>query len=176
MSHIASRWRRPARQRRRRRVPGRVRACWNTTPRSKRRAPESLAAARHVNRCRDLARPTWNRRTEGFTRDMPTSRPDAFDADIWEVVGALPPDSHPGAPVLRRGLRHRRDHAHHGMPTQHRANRLHRAREQLRNMLKTTAANASRACKLPRPLCRKEPNVTDPATPAHAQPWMSTAP
>ncbi len=46
-----------------------------------------------VNRCRDLARLTWNRRTEGFTRehaDIPA--PDAFDADIWEVVGALPPD------------------------------------------------------------------------------------
>ena len=39
-----------------------------------------------VNRCRDLARLTWNRRTEGFTRehaDIPA--PDAFDADIWEV-------------------------------------------------------------------------------------------
>ncbi|MFR1639868.1 MAG: RNA polymerase sigma factor [Eggerthellaceae bacterium] len=37
--------------------------------------------------------------------------------------------------------------------------RLHRAREQLRNMLEDDRGQReSRPCKLPRPLCRKEPN------------------
>lgn len=46
-----------------------------------------------TNRCRDLTRSVWNRRTEGFERQhVDVAAPDAFRADIWEVVGALPPD------------------------------------------------------------------------------------
>ena len=46
-----------------------------------------------INRCRDLTRSVWNRRTEGFERQhVEVAAPDAFRADIWEVVGALPPD------------------------------------------------------------------------------------
>lgn len=46
-----------------------------------------------INRCRDLTRSVWNRRTEGFERQhVDVAAPDAFRADIWEVVGALPPD------------------------------------------------------------------------------------
>ncbi|MFR8009368.1 MAG: RNA polymerase sigma factor, partial [Gordonibacter urolithinfaciens] len=46
-----------------------------------------------INRCHDIARLSWNRRTGGLEQehiDIPA--PDAFRADIWEVVGALPPD------------------------------------------------------------------------------------
>ena len=46
-----------------------------------------------INRCHDFARLSWNRRTGGLEQehvDIPA--PDSFRADIWEVVGALPPD------------------------------------------------------------------------------------
>lgn len=46
-----------------------------------------------INRCHDFTRLSWNRRTGGLEQehiDIPA--PDSFRADIWEVVGALPPD------------------------------------------------------------------------------------
>lgn len=46
-----------------------------------------------VNRCHDLARSSWNRRTSGLEREHAgIPAPDSFQADIWEVVGTLPPD------------------------------------------------------------------------------------
>lgn len=46
-----------------------------------------------VNRCHDLARTVWNRRTEGLARQhADIAAPDAFRDDIWDVVGALPFD------------------------------------------------------------------------------------
>ena len=45
-----------------------------------------------INRCRDLTRLAWNRRTEGLERELASiPAPDAFRADIWDVVGALSP-------------------------------------------------------------------------------------
>ena len=90
-----------------------------------------------INRCHDIARLSWNRRTGGLEQehiDIPA--PDAFRADIWEVVGALPPD-------LRTTV-----HLHYaeGYSTEEIARiagckpstvrtRLHRARERLRTTL-----------------------------------------
>ena len=90
-----------------------------------------------INRCHDFARLSWNRRTGGLEQehvDIPA--PDAFRADIWEVVGALPPD-------LRTTV-----HLHYaeGYSTEEIARiagckpstvrtRLHRARERLRTTL-----------------------------------------
>ena len=106
-----------------------------------------------VNRCRDLARLTWNRRTEGFTRehaDIPA--PDAFDADIWEVVGALPPDLRIPVHLSTSRLRHRRDRAHHGMPTQHRANPPPpRPRAVAEHAGRRPRPTRVEPCKLPRP-------------------------
>lgn len=46
-----------------------------------------------INRCHDLARSSWNRRTTPLdTQHMQVEAPDGFRSDIWEVVGALPPD------------------------------------------------------------------------------------
>ena len=46
-----------------------------------------------INRCHDLARSVWNRRTEGFERQhADIAAPEAFRADIWEVVSELSPD------------------------------------------------------------------------------------
>ena len=91
-----------------------------------------------INRCHDFARLSWNRRTGGLEQehvDIPAS--DAFRADIWEVVGALPPD-------LRTTV-----HLHYaeGYSTEEIARiagckpstvrtRLHRARERLRTTLR----------------------------------------
>lgn len=91
-----------------------------------------------INRCHDFARLSWNRRTGGLEQehvDIPA--PDAFRADIWEVVGALPPD-------LRTTV-----HLHYaeGYSTEEIARiagckpstvrtRLHRARERLRTTLR----------------------------------------
>lgn len=46
-----------------------------------------------INRCHDLARSSWNRRTEGLRREHAEAAapaPEAFQPDVWEVVGALP--------------------------------------------------------------------------------------
>lgn len=108
-----------------------------------------------VNRCRDLARLTWNRRTEGFTRAGACRHPRPRRVRRRHLggrgrVAARP--AHPGAPVLRRGLRHRRDRAHHGMSPQHRANppppRPPAAAQHARRRPRPTRVEP---CKLPRP-------------------------
>lgn len=46
-----------------------------------------------VNRCHDLGRSSWNRRTTPLdAQHAQLEAPDGFRSDIWEVVGALPPD------------------------------------------------------------------------------------
>lgn len=46
-----------------------------------------------VNRCHDLERLAWNRRTGPLKPEHAAiEAPDAFRSDIWEVVGALPHD------------------------------------------------------------------------------------
>ena len=46
-----------------------------------------------VNRCHDLARTAWKRRTEPLEREhADILAPNAFRADIWEVVAKLPED------------------------------------------------------------------------------------
>ncbi|WP_080799882.1 RNA polymerase sigma factor [Arabiibacter massiliensis] len=103
-----------------------------------------------VNRCHDLARSSWNRRTEGLGAEQArAAAPEPFRSDVWEVVGTLP--------------EHLRAAVHlfyvEGYSTDEIARivgcqpatvrtRLHRAREQLR-----TSMEADRA----------EPN--DPRTP-----------
>ena len=114
-----------------------------------------------VNRCRDLARLTWNRRTEGFTRehaDIPA--PDAFDADIWEVVGALPPDLRiPVHLFYVEGYATEEIARITGCRPSTVRTRLHRAREQLRNMLEDDRGQRESSLASCRdPLCRKEPN------------------
>lgn len=99
-----------------------------------------------INRCRDLTRLAWNRRTEGLERELASiPAPDAFRADIWEVVGALSPD-------LRTAV-----HLFYveGYSTEEIARieeckpstirtRLHRAREQLRTTLQAERAAPAR--------------------------------
>ena len=114
-----------------------------------------------VNRCRDLARLTWNRRTEGFTRehaDIPA--PDTFDADIWEVVGALPPDLRiPVHLFYVEGYATEEIARITGCRPSTVRTRLHRAREQLRNMLEDDRGQRESSLASCRdPLCRKEPN------------------
>ena len=114
-----------------------------------------------VNRCRDLARLTWNRRTEGFTRehaDIPA--PDAFDADIWEVVGALPPDLRiPVHLFYVEGYATEEIARITGCRPSTVRTRLHRARQQLRSMLEDDRGQRESSLASCRdPLCRKEPN------------------
>ena len=114
-----------------------------------------------VNRCRDLARLTWNRRTEGFTRehaDIPA--PDAFDADIWEVVGALPPDLRiPVHLFYVEGYATEEIARITGCRPSTVRPRLHRARQQLRSMLEDDRGQRESSLASCRdPLCRKEPN------------------
>ena len=148
-------------QRRRRRVPGRVHAPAGTRHRvRKRRAPESLAAARHGEPLPRLGafdlEPPHGRLHEHA--DIPA--PDAFDADIWEVVGALPPDLRiPVHLFYVEGYATEEIARITGCRPSTVRTRLHRAREQLRNMLEDDRGQRESSLASCRdPLCRKEPN------------------
>ena len=79
-------------------------------------------------------------------------------------VAARP--AHPGAPVLRRGLRHRRDRAHHGMPTAPCEPASTAPASSCGTCWKTTAANASRALQAAAtPCAERSRTVTDPRNP-----------
>ena len=85
-----------------------------------------------VNRCRDLARLTWNRRTEGFTPVHLFYVEGYATEEIARITGCRPS-------TVRT--------------------RLHRAREQLRNMLEDDRGQRESSLASCRdPLCRKEPN------------------
>ena len=142
-------------QRRRRRVPGRVHAPAGTRHRvRKRRAPESLAAARHGEPLPRLGafdlEPPHGRLHAGACRHPRPRRVRRRHLGGRGRVAARP--AHPGAPVLRRGLRHRRDRAHHGMPTQHRANPPPpRPRAVAEHAGRRPRPTRVEPCKLPRP-------------------------
>ncbi len=96
-----------------------------------------------INRCHDLERTAWRRRTEPLENErIGPETPEAFQSDIWEVVGALPQD--------RRIAIHL--HYVEGYSTEEIARivqckpstvrtRLHRAREQIRKQLESDAAD-----------------------------------
>ena len=85
---------------------------------------------------------------------------DAFDADIWEVVGALPPDLRiPVHLFYVEGYATEEIARITGCRPSTVRTRLHRAREQLRNMLEDDRGQRESSLASCRdPLCRKEPN------------------
>ena len=106
-----------------------------------------------VNRCRDLAfdlEPPHGRLHAGACRHPRPRHVRRRHLGGRGRVAARP--AHPGAPVLRRGLRHRRDRAHHGMPTQHRANPPPpRPRAVAEHAGRRPRPTRVEPCKLPRP-------------------------
>ena len=81
-----------------------------------------------INRCRDIGRSGWKRRNEPLAERhaaLAVEAPDLLESDIWNAIGALPPDLravvHGRAPALRGGLFHRRGGRPRGMPPFHRA-------------------------------------------------------
>ncbi|MDY3981486.1 MAG: RNA polymerase sigma factor [Paraeggerthella sp.] len=90
-----------------------------------------------INRCRDLARTAWKRRTGPFEQEhADTAAPSAFRAEIWDVVGALPEN-------LRIAVHlfyvegYSTDEIAHIMQCQPATvrTRLHRARQQIKDRL-----------------------------------------
>lgn len=90
-----------------------------------------------INRCHDLARTSWKRRTGPLEHQhADIAAPDAFKADIWEVVGALPYDLRAAVHLFYVEGYSTEEIARivHCKPSTVRS-RLHRAREQLRAKL-----------------------------------------